>query len=128
MKMPIRYALTYPARETGLADRRLRWDVVRQLDFEPPDLEKFPLLRLAYKALETGGAAGCVLNAADEVAVSAFLQGRISFPAIAATVEAALERFSGARADSLDDLLDYDRRTREFAAELASGPMAQVMR
>ena len=112
MKLPIRYALSYPAREPGPEGRRLAWDVVRRLDFEPPDFDKFPLLRLAYRAIEEGGAAGCVLNAADEVAVESFLREEISYPSIAAVVEETLERMAGARASTIEETLEIDRRAR----------------
>ncbi len=118
MKLPIRYALSYPERQVGLTDRRLAWDRVRQLEFEPPDLEKFPLLRLAYEALETGGAAGCVLNAADEIAVEAFLKGEIPFGAIAAVVEGTLEQANLSAPGSIEATLERDREARVIAKEL----------
>ena len=117
MKMPIRYALSYPERQTGLENRRLSWTSVRQLEFEPPDWEKFPLLGMAYQALRTGGAAGCILNAADEVAVEAFLERRIRFSAIPRVVEAALESVSTASAASVEELLERDQRARRVARE-----------
>jgi 1-deoxy-D-xylulose-5-phosphate reductoisomerase len=118
MKLPIRYALSYPAREAGPADRRLSWDRVRQLDFEPPDFEKFPLLRLAYQAIEQGGIAGCVLNAADEIAVGSFLNHEIPYPAIAAVVEATLELVGPGRASTIAETLEVDRRAREAARRI----------
>ncbi len=120
MKLPIRYALSYPERQVGLTDRRLAWDRVRQLDFEPPDFDKFPLLRLAYEALETGGAAGCVLNAADEVAVEAFLNGEVPFGAIATIVEGTLEKMDLSAPDSIGATLGRDREARRTARELAA--------
>ena len=120
MKLPIRYALSYPERQVGLSDRRLAWDRVRQLDFEPPDFEKFPLLRLAYEALETGGASGCVLNAADEVAVEAFLDGEITFGAIAAVVEGTLEQSDLSAPASIAETLERDREARRTAKELTA--------
>lgn len=119
MKMPIRYALTYPERQLGLEDRRLAWDRVRQLDFEPPDFEKFPLLRLAYSAIETGGTAGCVLNAADEVAVEAFLNEEMPFSAIPVIVEKTLERSSLAAVSTINETLEVDRAARETARSVA---------
>ncbi len=83
-----------------------------RLDFEPPDLESFPCLRLAYAALDAGGCAPAVLNAANEAAVSAFLQGRIGFLSIPALVEDALARMQHAPADSLDALLAADAAAR----------------
>ena len=120
MKLPIRYALSYPVREPGQPERRLRWDCVRQLEFEPPDLERFPLLGLAYQALETGGAAGCVLNAADEVAVGAFLESRIPFTGIATVVEETLSRVPAGTPDSICDVLEIDRRARMAAEQITS--------
>ena len=120
MKLPIRYALSYPVREPGPPDRRLRWDCMRQLDFEPPDLERFPLLGLAYQALEAGGAAGCILNAADEVAVGAFLESRIPFTGIAAVVEGTLSRLPAQTPDSIRDVLEIDRQARVVAEQITS--------
>lgn len=120
MKLPIRYALTYPEREAGPPERRLSWNSVRQLDFEPPDYEKFPLLRTAYRTLESGGVAGCVLNAADEVAVEAFLDGRLSFPGIARVTCESLERIAPRRATSIEEVLEADRDARETARSLIS--------
>ena len=122
MKLPIRYAFSYPRREAGEAGRRLRWDSVRQLDFEPPDRQKFPLLGLAYQALDLGGTAGCVLNAADEIAVAAFLNSEISFPGIARVVETTMERAIAIRSrpDSIRQVLDADRQAREIAKQVVS--------
>ena len=118
MKLPIRYALTYPHRERSDPARRLRWSDVRQLDFGPPDFQKFPLLRLAYQVLEAGGFAGCVLNAADEVAVEAFLDGRITFSSIPDIVEETLQRVAADGATSIPALLALDQQTRGWAREL----------
>ena len=114
MKLPIRYALSYPQRRSGEIER-LRWDRVRQLDFEPPDGRKFPLLGLAYRALEMGGTAGCILNAADEIAVEAFLDSRISFSAIPRVVESVLEQSRIDQPASVEDVLAADREAREKA-------------
>ena len=86
-----------------------------RLDFEAPDLETFPCLRLAYSALAAGGTAPAMLNALDEIAVSAFLQGRLAFMHIPATIEAGLAALPVTPADSLDALLDADARARDFA-------------
>lgn len=91
-----------------------------RLDFEPPDLDAFPCLRLAYAALEAGGAAPAVLNAANEEAVSAFLQGRIAFLSIPALVEEALQRMSHTDAGSLDALLDADAAARAATLDAIS--------
>ena len=126
MKLPIRYALTDPAREPGPPERRLRWDAVRNLEFEPPDLDKFPLLRLAFEAAETAGGAGCVLNAADEIAVAAFLRNEIPYTAIAAVVEKTLERFGGQRPSSLAAVVELDCEARSAAAEIAARAAVSV--
>ena len=118
MKLPIQYALFYPERREGPPERRLDWDSMRQLEFEPPDWAKFPMLGLAYRALDAGGAAGCVLNAADEVAVAAFLDSRIPFPALARVVEATLEETSGRCAASIRETLEIDREAREIATRM----------
>ncbi|MFZ2752449.1 MAG: 1-deoxy-D-xylulose-5-phosphate reductoisomerase, partial [Lysobacteraceae bacterium] len=94
-----------------------------RLDFEPPDLEAFPCLRLAYAALAAGGSAPAVLNAANEEAVSAFLQGRIGFLSIPALVEEALQRMSHAAADSLDALLAADAAARTATRNAISRKM-----
>jgi 1-deoxy-D-xylulose-5-phosphate reductoisomerase len=88
-----------------------------RLDFEAPDHAAFPCLRLAYRALEAGGTAPAVLNAANEVAVSAFLQGRIAFLAIPALVEDTLEALPATPADSLDTLRAADRMARQHAGD-----------
>ena len=119
MKLPIRYALSYPDREFS-PRQRIDWRSVRKLDFEPPDRRKFPLLELAYEALRRGGAAGCLLNAADEVAVEAFLRGRIPFPAIAEIVAETLDRGAAQRPQCVSDLLEIDREARVFAGALAA--------
>jgi 1-deoxy-D-xylulose-5-phosphate reductoisomerase len=97
-----------------------------RLDFEPPDFDAFPCLGLAYAALDSGGAAPAVLNAANEIAVSAFLQGRIAFLSIPRLVERALERLSAVPADTLDALLAADAETR--AATTAALSDFEVLR
>ena len=112
MRIPIAYALAWPERvETGA--RRLDLAAIARLDFEPPDLERFPALRVARQALESGGAAPIVLNAANEVAVASFLAGGIRFPDIVALVQRALDELDFAAPRSIPDVLDIDRRTRE---------------
>lgn len=118
MKMPIQYALYYPERRACPESRRLDWKTVRQWDFEPPDRKKFPALDLAYGALERGGSAGCTLNAADEVAVAAFLEKRLRFPDMAEVAAAALSAIPAERAESIGRLLEVDRRSRECAAQM----------
>ena len=89
--MPIQYALTYPERCEAPVPK-IDWAEARKWEFFPPDFDKFPLLRLAYQCQEAGGSATCTLNAADEIAVEAFLQGVISFPAIYEIVSETLAK------------------------------------
>jgi 1-deoxy-D-xylulose-5-phosphate reductoisomerase len=117
MRMPIQYALTYPVRETAPVPR-MDWTKARTWDFEPPDLDRFPLLRLAYEAQTVGGSATCTLNAADEVAVEAFLAGRIPFPGIARVVGETLEKVPNRTPRSVEEVLEIDRASRETARAL----------
>ena len=117
MRMPIQYALTWPDREDAPVPR-LDWTQPRSWTFFPPDFEKFPLLRLAYDAQRTGGSATCTLNAADEVAVDAFLNSRISFPAISVVVEETLERVPVRQPASVGEVLEIDRESREIARQV----------
>jgi 1-deoxy-D-xylulose-5-phosphate reductoisomerase len=117
MRMPIQYALTYPERWEAPIPT-LNWADARKWEFHPPDWERFPLLRLAYQCQQTGGSAGCTLNAADEVAVGAFLEGRIGFLAISEIVAEALSRLPVRRPRTVDELLDIDRESRHLAREL----------
>jgi 1-deoxy-D-xylulose-5-phosphate reductoisomerase len=117
MRMPIQYALTYPERADAPVPR-LDWSEPARWSFDPPDFKKFPLLRLAYEALETGGAATATLNAADEIAVEAFLAGRIPFPAIAATVAETLERAPACEPATIKAVLEADRAARQVAGEV----------
>jgi len=114
MRMPIQYALTYPERADAPVPR-LDWSQAARWSFDPPDFKKFPLLKLAYQAQETGGSATCTLNAADEVAVEAFLAGRISFPGIAALIAETLERVPVREARSVSEVLEIDRESRAVA-------------
>jgi 1-deoxy-D-xylulose-5-phosphate reductoisomerase len=119
MRMPIQYAMTYPDRADAPVPR-LDWAQAATWTFFPPDFKKFPLLRLAYQAQETGGTATCSLNAADEIAVEAFLEERISFPAIAEVVEETLERVPARQAQSIQEILEVDRLSREVARGLVA--------
>jgi 1-deoxy-D-xylulose-5-phosphate reductoisomerase len=115
MRVPISYALTYPERAaTPLPPLDL---TSLTLEFEAPDLETFPMLALAREAGERGGTYPCAYNAANEVAVAAFLDGRLPFLGIAEVVADALGRADGAPARDVDDLLEADRAAREFADE-----------
>ena len=91
MRMPIQYALTYPDRSEAPVPK-IDWAEARRWEFLPPDFDKFPLLKLAYRCQEAGGSATATLNAADEIAVEAFLQGRIGYPGIAEIVSETLSR------------------------------------
>ncbi len=114
MRIPIAYALSYPERlELGLS--RLSLSACGGLDFEPPDHERFPALRLAFGALTTGGVKPAALNAANEVAVEAFLDGRIGFTRIAEIVGAALARTGQADEMDLQAILAADREARNIA-------------
>ncbi len=114
MRVPISFALTYPERATTrVAPLDLAQGLV--LEFEPPDLETFPLLALARQAGEKGGTYPCAFNAANEVAVAAFLDGKLPFLGIAATVEETLAEADGAPARDLDDLVEADAVARRLA-------------
>ena len=116
MRVPISFALTYPERaETPL--RQLDLASGLSLEFSAPDLETFPLLALARRAGEAGGTYPCAYNAANEVAVAAFLDERLPFLAIAETVEDTLDRVDGAPAGDLDDLVEADAQARRLAEE-----------
>jgi 1-deoxy-D-xylulose-5-phosphate reductoisomerase len=114
MRVPISYALTYPERAaTPVPALDLASGLT--LEFQAPDLETFPLLRLAREAGERGGTYPCAFNAANEVAVTAFLAGRLSFLGIAETVEETLENVNGASAADLDELVEADAEARDLA-------------
>jgi 1-deoxy-D-xylulose-5-phosphate reductoisomerase len=117
MRMPIQYALTYPARASAPVPR-MDWKTARTWEFEPPDLDRFPLLALAYAAQTAGGSATCTLNAADEVAVEAFLAGRISFPGIARVVRETLEKVPNRTPRTVEEVLEIDRASRQTARAL----------
>ena len=114
MRVPIAYALHHPER-TELAVERLDLAAIGSLTFEPPDLDAFPALRLAREAAVAGGTAPCVLNAANEIAVHAFLAGQIAFPRIAAVIEDALDELGSEPLREFEALFDADRRAREVA-------------
>ena len=120
MKLPIRYALAFPAREPSPRER-MDWSTVPQLDFEPPDLSRFPMLALAYEALRLGGPCGCLLNAADEVAVEAFLAGRIAYLDIRRVVEQTLEWGADRPVAGIEEVMECDRAARTFACGLVAG-------
>ncbi|MGH8363304.1 MAG: 1-deoxy-D-xylulose-5-phosphate reductoisomerase [Gammaproteobacteria bacterium] len=122
MRTPIACGLAWPERiQAGI--QPLDLFSVAHLDFEPPDFAAFPCLSLAIEAAKTGGSAPLVLNAANEIAVQAFLSERLRFTAIAEVVSETLERCVSAAAGSIEEVLDHDRRARRMAAGIA----AQVM-
>jgi len=119
MRVPIAHALAFPERiESGA--RPLELGSIGQLTFQHPDLGRFPCLRLAYEALRAGGGAPAVLNAANEVAVEAFLGGRLRFTAIPLVIEDALQRVAAGPVETLEAVLDADRRARGVAADRAA--------
>jgi 1-deoxy-D-xylulose-5-phosphate reductoisomerase len=125
MRIAIAYALSYPHR-MPLAVERLDLSAVGCLEFEPPDEERFPCFRLALEALRCGGTAPAVLNAANEVAVTAFLNGAVRFVDIPRLVEQALVHFPVVPEPTLEQVLDIDRQTRQFVHERAYGAAREV--
>ncbi len=119
MRMPIQYAMTYPERYRAPV-ARLDWTQPRTWNFSAPDLEKFRLLKLAYQAQEQGGSSTCTLNAADEIAVEAFLEGRIPFPAIADTVEETLQRQKARKPTTIQEVIQVDLESREVARQVVA--------
>jgi 1-deoxy-D-xylulose-5-phosphate reductoisomerase len=111
MRIPIAYALAWPDRMPTPA-QRLDLAAIARLDFGEPDLERFPALRLSREALEAGGSAPAVLNAANEVAVATFLDGRISFPDISKLVDMALQENESPAPRSIEDVFEIDRKVR----------------
>jgi 1-deoxy-D-xylulose-5-phosphate reductoisomerase len=118
MRVPISYALHHPERVDVPAMRPLDLAELGSLTFERPDSEAFPCLRLAREAAAAGGTGPCVLNAANEVAVHAFLAGRLGFMGIPAVIESTLEQVGAAAVHSFDSLYAADARAREVAGEL----------
>jgi 1-deoxy-D-xylulose-5-phosphate reductoisomerase len=115
MRLPILYALTYPERIQS--DMRFAVSDLRHLDFSPPDLKKFPCLRLAYEAAEAGGAKTVALNAADEVAVAAFLESRIRFDEIPRIIEDVLTATNSGALESIGKVLKADAEARRQAKQ-----------
>jgi len=114
MRLPIQYALTYPDR---IASNHcaLNWETMRRLDFEAVPRQKFRCLELAKEALRQGGPLPCALNAADEVAVAAFLERRLPFVRIPVVIERVLERMPRTALRSIDDVLEADLEARRLA-------------
>ncbi len=119
MRLPILYAMSFPERVPS----ELTFDLASlgQLSFQPPDFERFPCLRLAYQAAESGGAACIALNAADEVAVGAFLEGTIPFTGIPRTIEQVLEVTPPRHPETIQEVLQLDEEARRIAHGVVSG-------
>jgi 1-deoxy-D-xylulose-5-phosphate reductoisomerase len=116
MRMPIQYALTYPERLAS-KDLALDWTKLKRLDFEKASTRRFPCLRLAREAMKKGGALPCALNAADEVAVAAFLEKRLPFLGIAEVIERVLGRTPRVKFEKMEDVLTADAEARRMARE-----------
>jgi 1-deoxy-D-xylulose-5-phosphate reductoisomerase len=123
MRVPISYALHYPER-ADVPVKTLDLAELGQLTFEPPDVEAFPCLRLAREAAVAGGTAPCVLNASNEVAVGAFLDGELSFLGIGEVIERSLEQLPAEPVRHFSDLYRADAAARELARELVEGVRA----
>jgi 1-deoxy-D-xylulose-5-phosphate reductoisomerase len=119
MRLPILYALNYPERLPS--DMRFPLMNLRHLDFSPPDVGKFPCLRLAYVAAEAGGAKTIALNAADEIAVSAFLDGHIGFHEIPLVIEEVLSETPTGKIESIVEVLEADAAARDMAQNKVNG-------
>ena len=125
MRLPIQYAFSYPERwSSPLATVNLAR--VGRLDFHPPDLDSFPCLRLAYRALSAERSLPVVLNAANEVAVAQFLDGRIAFPSIAGVIERTMDAHEPAAVTTLSGVRSVDQWARAHAADVASGLQLKV--
>ena len=123
MRTPIQYALTHPKRRPGVS-QTMDWSKAFSLRFAPPDESKFPALRLAMRVAREKGTLGAVMNAANEVAVEAFLAERIRFGAIARTVEAVMDQHTVRPTPSLSEMLAADGWARSAAQRLISGGVA----
>ncbi len=119
MRIPIAHAMAWPQRMDS-GDKGMNIFEVAQLNFEKPDEQRFPCLRLAREAIEAGGTSPAALNAANEVAVDAFLDNRLPFLAIPKVIEQTLEQRTNRVADSLDVIFDEDKQARVLAAQLVS--------
>ena len=125
MRLPILYALTYPERIES--DLKFPVAELKRLDFAAPDFDKFPCLRLAYEAAEAGGTKTIGLNAADEVAVAAFLEGKIKFTDIPRTIESTLNETPAGHPESIKEVLAADAEARRVAGRLVSRPGTKVI-
>ena len=120
MRLPIQYALSYP-RRIDLNTRRIDFAELATLTFERPDLERFPCLALAYKALEKGGNATCIMNGANEVAVAAFLEGKIRFTEIPELIEKTSARCTFLANPDIDQIYSTDFEAKRIASEIVNG-------
>lgn len=122
MRMPIRYALSFPDR-MKCQTRKMTIDDYAQLTFERPDTERFPLLKYAFDAIHTGGTMPCILNAANEIAVDAFLHDRISYPQIAETIAETMNRIKVTASPAYEDYVNTNEEARRYAEQyIASLP------
>src|SRR5471032_2201713 len=119
MRMPIQYALTWPERAPAPVPK-IDWAQTRHWDFHAPDHAKFPLLNIAYEAQRAGGAATCIVNAADEIAVEAFLEEKIAFTAIAKVVAETLQRMPHCNPSSVSEIIDIDTNSRGVARDIVA--------
>ena len=119
MRIPIQYALSYPERWSAPVEPMNFWDIAK-IEFSQPDIETFPCLRLAYEAGKAGGSLPCVMNAANEVAVEAFLQDKIAYLDIARSIEQTLEVHRVEPVECLEQLVDLDQKARVYTRRLIS--------
>jgi 1-deoxy-D-xylulose-5-phosphate reductoisomerase len=126
MRLPILYALTYPERIQS--DMRFPVGNLRHLDFCPPDMSKFPCLRIAYEAAEAGGAKTVALNAADEVTVAAFLEGSITFNEIPRIIEDVVSASNSGKLESIAEVLEADAEARRYAQQRVLGIKKKTVR
>jgi 1-deoxy-D-xylulose-5-phosphate reductoisomerase len=117
MRMPIQYALTYPERVASKEEVALDWRKLKRLDFAKASTRRFPCLRLAREAMKKGGALPCALNAADEIAVAAFLERRLPFLGIPEVIERVLGRTPRVKFEKMEDVLTADAEARRMARE-----------
>jgi len=124
MRTPIAHCLAWPQRiDAGVEP--LDIFAVGRLDFEPPDMQRFPCLRLAQEAWRSGGTSAAILNAANEIAVQAFLDGQLAFTGIPGIIEATLEKLAPGSADSIEHILEDDARARQHALQLVAQQAGQ---
>ena len=117
MRLPLQYALTYPERVASKKQVALDWSKLKRLDFEKASTRRYPCLKLAREAMKKGGALPCALNAADEVAVAAFLEGKLPFLGIPEVVEKVLGRMPRLKLQKMEDVLSADTEARRMAQE-----------